>query len=146
MTSTTVNPQHGPFARIPNSGPGIWLVGGWGPEGSYIFEKNGSTTLHFLQNAGARCNCLQRCNVVLPFFSKYAPGSPQPGDQTGGPPGPHYDFRTVLRFLAGLDGGPSGFTLVGGSFAVPGPVGGADIDAGGELWVGRAARATVSAH
>ena len=47
--------------------------------------------------------------------------------------------RGVLHFLAGVDDGPPGFTLVGGAFAVPGPAGGADIDVAGELWVARAA-------
>ena len=42
--------------------------------------------------------------------------------------------RGALRFLAGCDGGPEGFSLVAGAFPVPGPAGGADVDAAGERW------------
>ena len=42
--------------------------------------------------------------------------------------------RWVLRFLAGCDGGPEGFALVAGALPVPGPAGGADVDAAGEHW------------
>ncbi len=83
MTSTTVNPQLGPFARIPNSGPGIWLVGGWGRKAPTFFEKKCSTTLHSLQNAGASCNCLQRCKVVLPFFQNMHRAPPSQGVRPG---------------------------------------------------------------
>ena len=45
--------------------------------------------------------------------------------------------RGALAFLAGCGGGPGGFALVAGALPVPGPAGGEDIDAAGELWGAR---------